>query len=346
MPETKDRPTRLWILRHALSTYNRQGRFQGSSDDSHLTEEGFNEARRAGEALARIPFRTVYTSPLARAVETAGAVMASREHPAPVVSHHALAEISLFCWEGRRYAEICDAYPDQYGDWVHAPARFSLEDQQGARRYPVREAFDRARLLAAELTSRHPGEDVLLVTHNGMGRALLLSALGLGPESFHTIQQNNLGVSVLEYPRGEREARLLVLNATGYIRPRLPKPKSGAIGVRVVLAPGLEPGAASEWLNGAQRLEARSEECGRLIAGLPHPGARPLTTIALSGAAKELDGVLARLPLLPAPLVRAAKLQSGRFTVVHYAGPHSPAALLALNLSFPGSERTGMELTA
>ena len=346
MHETKDRRTRLWILRHAVSTYNRQRRFQGSSDSSHLTEEGLSDARRAGAAFAGIPFDAVYTSPLARAVETAGAVTAARKPAVPVISHHALAEICLFGWEGHRYAEICDAYPDQYGDWVHAPARFSLEDERRTRRYPVREAFDRARGLAAELTNRHPGKDVLVVTHNGMGRALILSALGLGPDSFHTIQQNNLGVSVLEYPRGEREARLRVLNATGYIRARLPKPKSGPIGVRVVLAPGMERYGASEWLNGAERVEARSEECGRLIAALPYPGARPLSTIALSGTANELDGVLARLPLLPAPLVRAARLDPGRFTVVHYAGPHSPAALLALNLSIPGPEETGVEFTA
>ncbi len=338
--------TRLWILRHAVSTYNRQGRFQGSSNSSHLTEEGLNDARRAGEALAGIPFDAVYTSPLSRAIETAGAVTAARKLAVPVISHSALAEISLFGWEGRRYAEICDSCPDQYGDWVHAPALFSLEDERGARRYPVREAFDRARGLAAELTGHHPGKDVLVVTHNGMGRALLLSALGLGPESFHTIQQNNLGVSVLEYPSGERESRLRVLNATGYIRARLPKPKSGAIGVRVVLAPDMDRRQASGCLNGAERVEACSEECGRLIAGLPLPGARPLTTVALAGTANELDGVLARLPRLPAPLVRAARLEPGRFTVVHYAGPHSPAALLALNLSIPGPDETGMEFTA
>jgi broad specificity phosphatase PhoE len=346
MRKSNDRATRLWILRHAVSTYNRQGRFQGSSNSSRLTEEGGNEARRAGEALAGIPFDAVYTSPLARAMETAGAVTAARALAAPVISHSALAEISLFGWEGRRYAEICDAYPDQYGDWVHRPERFSLEDELGTRRYPVREAFDRARGLAEELAARHVGKDILVVTHNGMGRALLLSALGLGPESFHTIQQNNLGVSVLEYPLGEREARLRVLNATGYIRARLPKPKSGAIGVRVVLVPEIDRRRASEWLNGAERVEACSEQCGRLIAGLPHPGAPPLTTVALAGTANELDGVLARLPLLPAPLVRAARLKPGHFTVVHYAGAHSPAALLALNLSIPGPDETGMEFTA
>ncbi len=346
MSERQDGVTRLWVLRHAVSTFHRQGRFQGSSDDSRLTEEGHQQARRAGEVLAGIPFRAMYTSPLARAVETAGAVVAARERPLPVKVHPSLAEVQLFGWEGRRYAEICEVEPEAYGNWVHAPAQFSLDDERGVRRYPVCEAFERARGLASQFTSTHRGGDILVVTHNGMGRTLILSALGLGATAFHTIQQNNLGVSILEFPSDAGAARLRVLNATGYLQPRLPKPKSGATGIRLVLAPEMAQDGASPWLDGAQRLAACSEECGRMIAALPQPGVRPLTTVAVAGTTKELREVLASLPRLSEPLVRAAELAAGHFTVVHYAGPNSPAVLLALNFSFPDPGGSGMEFAA
>jgi broad specificity phosphatase PhoE len=338
--------TRLWILRHAVSTYNRQARFQGSSDESRLTEKGLHDARQAGEALAGIAFDAVYTSPLARAVETTAAVMAGQKGAAPVNTHPALAEISLFGWEGRRYSEVCEAHPDEYSDWIHLPARFSLTDEWGVTRFPVREAFDRARDFAAELMSKHVGANVLVVTHNGMGRALLLSALGLGPGSFHTIQQNNLGVSVLDHPTAGADVRLRVLNATGYSGARLPKPKSGSIGVRVVLAPEIEGATASRLLNGAENVPACSASCGALIKGLPRPELLPLSTVAVTGTPSQVDSVFASLPGLPASLVRASRLEPGHFTVVHYAGVNSPAAVLGLNISLPGSNAGGLELAA
>ena len=62
---------RLVLVRHGLSSFNAKGLIQGRTDDSILTDEGYEQARKAGKALSKINFDKIYSSPLVRAAETA-----------------------------------------------------------------------------------------------------------------------------------------------------------------------------------------------------------------------------------------------------------------------------------
>ena len=62
---------RLVLVRHGLSSFNAKGLIQGRTDDSVLTDEGYEQARKAGKALSKINFDKIYSSPLLRAAETA-----------------------------------------------------------------------------------------------------------------------------------------------------------------------------------------------------------------------------------------------------------------------------------
>lgn len=57
-------PTRVILVRHARTTYNEQGRYQGSSDRSVLTAKGHQDAYATGLALKEYSFDAIYTSPL------------------------------------------------------------------------------------------------------------------------------------------------------------------------------------------------------------------------------------------------------------------------------------------
>ncbi len=54
---------RLVLVRHGLSSFNEKGLIQGRTDDSFLTEQGFKQAILAGEALSKINFDAIYSSP-------------------------------------------------------------------------------------------------------------------------------------------------------------------------------------------------------------------------------------------------------------------------------------------
>ena len=43
---------RLVLVRHGLSSFNARGLIQGRTDDSYLTEKGYEQARKAGEVLS------------------------------------------------------------------------------------------------------------------------------------------------------------------------------------------------------------------------------------------------------------------------------------------------------
>jgi len=58
---------RLVLVRHGLSSFNAKGLIQGRTDDSLLTDEGYEQARKAGKALSKINFDKIYSSPLVRA---------------------------------------------------------------------------------------------------------------------------------------------------------------------------------------------------------------------------------------------------------------------------------------
>lgn len=60
-------PKKVTLVRHGLSSWNEEGRVQGSSNLSVLTETGVKQAERCRKALANIPFDQCFSSPISRA---------------------------------------------------------------------------------------------------------------------------------------------------------------------------------------------------------------------------------------------------------------------------------------
>jgi len=47
---------RIVLVRHGLSSFNEKGLIQGRTDDSYLTNKGYDQGFKAGEALSGINF--------------------------------------------------------------------------------------------------------------------------------------------------------------------------------------------------------------------------------------------------------------------------------------------------
>lgn len=62
--------TEIYVIRHGETDWNRQGRLQGQ-EDIPLNETGRRQAEVCGQALQRVRFDRIFTSPLSRARETA-----------------------------------------------------------------------------------------------------------------------------------------------------------------------------------------------------------------------------------------------------------------------------------
>jgi len=116
-PPTK----RLVLLRHGLTAWNAEPRFQGQAD-VELTEVGHQQAKLAAVALTGLEPVLLWSSDLTRAATTA-AYVAETTGLEPV-SDPRLREAHVGVFQGRRYAEVIEEYgpgPWDYGEYGGEP---------------------------------------------------------------------------------------------------------------------------------------------------------------------------------------------------------------------------------
>ncbi len=182
---------RILLLRHAETDWNRERRYQGWRDIP-LSPTGRAQAESAGRLLAASPLAAVWSSPLARARETAALIAAP--HTLPVREADAFKEMGFGDWEGLTRDEVRKRFPDAHRAWAETPHEAA---------WPGAETLGvvRARALAGleALREAHQGQTVCLVSHGITSRILILEALGLGLDRLWSLQLSATGISELEF---------------------------------------------------------------------------------------------------------------------------------------------------
>ncbi|AFZ23761.1 fructose-2,6-bisphosphatase [Cylindrospermum stagnale PCC 7417] len=232
--------TRVIIVRHGQSTYNTEKRIQGRTDVSRLTEKGCNDARKVGRAVSNIVFNAIYCSPLQRAKKTAEIIHSElAEQSAVPQTNDQLLEIDLPLWAEMLSADVKQKFADDYRVWQEHPDKLGMliNDAEGTREhFPVLAVYAQARQFWQEILARHPKETILIVGHNGINRALISTALGISPGRYHSIQQSNCGVTVLNFAGGlDEPVQLESMNQTQHMGETLPTLRPGHQGIRLLL---------------------------------------------------------------------------------------------------------------
>ena len=101
--EESGRDTQFWLIRHAESTWNAAGLWQGQ-EDPPLSERGRFQAARLAEALAQERVEILITSDLVRTVETAE-IVASRL-ALEAYRESGLRELDAGSWSGSSRQQI------------------------------------------------------------------------------------------------------------------------------------------------------------------------------------------------------------------------------------------------
>jgi probable phosphoglycerate mutase len=231
--------TRVLIVRHGQSTFNVQQRYQGRSDEPVLTDRGAATAVQVGRHLVTERVDAIISSPLRRALQTAEiitAILRQDGHDEPSLNtNDDLMEVDLPQWEGLALEAVRQQFPDSHRIWRDQPHEFRMSATGRSTFFPVRELFDQANRFWQKFLRHHAGHTVALVTHGGTARALIGTAVGLKPKHFHSLQQSNCGISILEFPHGSSTAQIEGLNSTAHLGEYVPKLKLGRRGVRVVM---------------------------------------------------------------------------------------------------------------
>lgn len=216
----KSSGTRVVLLRHGESTFNVLGLYQGSSDESVLTEVGRRDARITGEFLQEIAFDAVYISSLKRAQETAKEILEVMNLlPKSVFITNKLRENDLPGWEGLAFEYVREVFPEAYKLWKQRPHEFWMQVDTETRFYPALNLYQRVQEFWHDVLPNQVGKTLLVIAHGGTNRALISTALGISPEFYHCFQQSNCGISILHFSDGCLESGALeVMNLNSHLQ--------------------------------------------------------------------------------------------------------------------------------
>ena len=139
----------------------------GRKLDLPLSDSGICRAQSAGRFLRSKGIQAVYTSPLKRAMQTAGNIAAG---DIPLLVIPELIELDGGAWDGLSFDEIHRAYPDYFnGSTLFSVPPGGESDEAGLKRA----------MLALEKIRSDAYDCVAAVSHSGIGRLLLAHLSGL-----------------------------------------------------------------------------------------------------------------------------------------------------------------------
>jgi len=202
----------LLLVRHAESVWNAENRWQGQTDVP-LSARGTAEAALIAARLAREPLDAIGTSDLSRARETAEAIVSARRDAGllgELAQHRGLREMDLGAWCGLPHTEVMSRFPDE----LEAFARG--EDRPIGGHGESLPAFE-ARVHAAlgeVLAARAGASRILVVTHGGCIRALLMRLLSLHGRRRPLEGAGNTSLTTLRVARGQVRALVSYNDAT------------------------------------------------------------------------------------------------------------------------------------
>jgi broad specificity phosphatase PhoE len=160
----------LLLIRHAESSWNAAGRWQGHGDPP-LSDRGRAQANALARELARETIDVLVSSDLRRAAETA-AIVGQARGLQPELNPR-LRELDLGDWEGL----TSDQIERTAGDVLRRLNDGDLDVRPGGGEN-LRELEQRAFSVVTELVDAHLGRRLAIVTHLGVIRALLGKSRG------------------------------------------------------------------------------------------------------------------------------------------------------------------------
>ena len=200
--------TRMILVRHGETEWNKIRRFQGVTDIP-LNDRGRIQAGYAREALANTHIDAVYASPLSRAVETASIIC--RDHAVDTIHREpGFMEQNVGDWEGLTYEEITARWPDELDDWLYNPAR--LQIPKGER---FAEVQQRAVSAFWRVADAHPGQTVLIASHMVCLSTILDHFAGVDLNDIWQRPIYNAGLNVIEVDEADSEPVPIFAKAAG-----------------------------------------------------------------------------------------------------------------------------------
>ncbi len=193
----------LLLIRHGENEFVKTHKLPGRIPEIHLNEKGQKQAQALADALKEVPLKAIYSSPLERAMETAGPIAAT--HKLEIIPEPGLMDTDVGSWQGRSWKML--RHTKAWGIVQHAPSRF---------RFPDGESFPEAQIRIANALERivkkhnKPQDVVAVVFHADPIKLAVSHFLGLPLDNFQKLGCDTGSVTVLAVH--ESGAGLMKLN--------------------------------------------------------------------------------------------------------------------------------------
>lgn len=178
--------TKVYLVRHGETDWNRQGRIQGR-ENIPLNANGLRQALYCGLYLKKfMPFAAVISSPLDRARKTAEVIAETLEMKREIIIMNDLIE--------RDFGEISGLLPEERELRLASGETLGIETQEDLR--------GRAMKALNTISAKFRGDGIIVVAHGAIINAML-AVISEGKIGTHKTLLTNGGVSVIENS-GER----------------------------------------------------------------------------------------------------------------------------------------------
>ncbi len=199
--------TRILLARHGETDWNRDGRWQGHTDEP-LNAVGLAQAAALAAYVSTLAVDVLYSSDLSRARQTAAAIEAATGLAAVVDAD--LREVDVGQWSGCNREQARARDPDWYRSW----AAGVVEGYRGGETYA--ELHERSVRAFRRVLEASTGRTAVVVCHGGNIRAIVSEVVGLGAEErWRVAGAANCSVTAIEQDGGR--VRLVTFNETGHL---------------------------------------------------------------------------------------------------------------------------------
>ena len=203
--------TNVLLIRHGQSKGNAERRFGGHTA-TPLSARGRDQAEATARTLKSESITAIYSSDLARAMETAKPLADMTK--LPVHGTPAFRERDVGVMEGLTFEDAAQQHPEQYAALLRRDFDYVLS---GGESY--RQLLDRARQKLDEIIDENRGGKIAVFSHTGTICILALHLMGAldAPELKPVwISSGNCGITKFEL-RADGFVRVLTVNDTSHL---------------------------------------------------------------------------------------------------------------------------------
>lgn len=179
--------TRLLLIRHGETNWNKMGKFQGTID-IELTDEGRKQAELLTERMKN-KFSYIYTSPLKRAKETASMLAKASNKELHIAEE--IKEINFGSWESLTIKEIKEKFNNEFRNWK----KDKKEGKIVGGELSLKNASIRGTNCILNIVKEHKGETIVVVAHGGIIKATLIGLFDWDMTMYHKTAIGNTSIT-------------------------------------------------------------------------------------------------------------------------------------------------------